>query len=86
MRGQAQAIRSFFCYLKEQFVEVHLDRFEQQRKILPLAVINRLKNVRIDKTLLPILIDGEETPIKSWPISATNINRNIYSTAALEKK
>lgn len=55
-KGMAQVARHLLCYLDIEFVDVLLDKLEEQRNSLPACIFQRLKGVKIDKTMLPILI------------------------------
>lgn len=50
-----QPIRNLVLYLNVPFIEVHLDD-EQQKKTLPEEVLKSLKGLRIEKSLLPLLV------------------------------
>lgn len=69
VRGKMQPIRNLVLYLGLSFVEVHLDD-EQQRKSLPEHVIHSLKGVRIDKSLLPLLVFEGRLIYDIYPIMA----------------
>lgn len=55
-KGLAQIIRHLLCYLNIPFVDVLLDCVEEQKKILPKMIFDTLKGLKIDKTMLPILV------------------------------
>lgn len=55
VRGKMQPIRNLVLYLNVPFIEVHLDD-EQQKKTLPEQVLKSLKGLRIEKSLLPLLV------------------------------
>lgn len=52
----AQVARHLLCFLDVFFIDVLLDRLEEQRKTLPACVFESLKGLKIDKSKLPVLI------------------------------
>jgi hypothetical protein len=58
-RGQLQALRNLCFYIQEPFHEAHLDRFEEQKKILPPQVLEQLTKFKLDRENLPSLIHGD---------------------------
>lgn len=55
-RGLGQVARHLLSYLNLEFVDILLDRIDEQRKELPTSIFENLKGLKIDKTMLPILI------------------------------
>jgi hypothetical protein len=55
-KGMAHVTRHLLCFLGVPFIDVLLDRLEEQRKTLPACVFDTLKGLKIDKTLLPVVV------------------------------
>jgi hypothetical protein len=54
-----QSLRNICCFLGQPFVEVHLDRYDQQKATLPIEVRQQLKRFKLDQENLPALIHGD---------------------------
>ena len=54
-----QPIRNLLSYMNMTYIEVFLDRIEEQKKTLPKSVLQQLSKHKIDRNQLPALIHGE---------------------------
>lgn len=69
IRGKAQVIRTLLCYLSINFVELHLELIEAEKQQPEEWIINQLKQGPINKTKLPLLVDGKQYIYGSLAIS-----------------
>lgn len=59
IRGKAQVIRTLLFYLSLHFVELHLELIEADRQQPEEWLVNQLKQYPINKSKLPLLVDGK---------------------------
>lgn len=67
IRGKLQPIRNLCCYLGLTFQEVHLEN-EDTKKKLPEETKKTLKGLKVDKSLLPILVHENLVVYETLPI------------------